>query len=86
MSVTAEQTDDALFSTSFEASMNKESDFGIGWRRPFFYMHIYHIPIDLEERLLSGRAAHDQYTTIPKKCHVVHNRLFSQNALNFVHS
>jgi hypothetical protein len=28
--------------------MNKESDFGIGWRRLFLYMHIYHIPIDLE--------------------------------------
>jgi hypothetical protein len=51
MSVTTEQTDDALFSTSFEASMNKESDLGIGWRRPFLYMHIYHIPIDLEGRL-----------------------------------
>jgi len=51
MSVTAEQTDDALLSTSFEATMNKESDLGIGWRRPFLYMHIYHISINLEERL-----------------------------------
>jgi hypothetical protein len=51
MSVTAEQTDDALFSTLFEASMNKESDLGIGCRRPFLYMHISHIPIDLEGRL-----------------------------------
>ena len=29
---------------------NKESDLEIGWRRPFSYLHIYHIPIDLEER------------------------------------
>jgi hypothetical protein len=43
-------------------------------------MHIYHIPIDLEGRLLSARVAHDQYTTVPEKCHVIHNRLFSQNA------
>jgi hypothetical protein len=47
----AEQTVDALFSTSIEGSMNKESDLGIGWRRPFLYMYIYHIPIDLEGRL-----------------------------------
>jgi len=31
--------------------MNKRSDLGIGWRRPFFYMHIYHIPIPLKGRL-----------------------------------
>jgi hypothetical protein len=34
----------------------------------------------LEGRLLSARVAHDQYTTVPEKCHVIHNRLFSQNA------
>jgi hypothetical protein len=27
------------------------SDLEIGWRRPFLYLHIYHIPIDLEGRL-----------------------------------
>jgi hypothetical protein len=67
------------FSTSFESSMNKDSDLGIDWRRPFLNMHIYHIPNDLEGPL-SARVAHDQYTTILEKCHVVHNRLFSQNA------
>jgi hypothetical protein len=26
-----------------------------------------------------SRAAHDQYATIPEKCHVIHNMIFSQN-------
>ena len=50
MPVTAEQTDDDFFPTSFKAANELEERSGIGWRRPFLYLHIYHIPIDLEGR------------------------------------
>jgi hypothetical protein len=76
MSVTAGKTDDALFSSSFEALMNKESDLGIGWRRPFLYMDIYHIPIDLEGRLYRQGQGTTNTRPFPKKCHVTQNSVF----------
>jgi hypothetical protein len=49
-----------------------------GWRGAFWGILILHIPREFEGSLQS--AAHDQYATIPEKCHVVQNRVFSQNA------
>jgi hypothetical protein len=79
MSITAEQTDDALFSISFEASRDKESDLDRLASTVLIYGHLSHSH-RLGRAPFIGKAAHDQYTTIPEKSHVVHNRLFSQNA------
>jgi hypothetical protein len=51
MPVTAEQTDDAPFPTSFKKlPTNKERDLENRLASAVLNLHIYHIPIDLEGR------------------------------------